>query len=169
MSDEVKKDAQVASTAEEVKTDGAVASTAKDEELDLAEELVKSLEREQKALQERDNYKQGMLKAKGKLKEQDELDEEDEEVVRKPKAERTAESSELVDVVKQLLRRNKELETAVVNKAQVSNTGQGAGSDSTLHVGDNVLSQDQVKALQAKGWDDVKITRFKQNLLRART
>lgn len=161
--DEVKKDAETASTQEEVKKEGADASTAKEDELDMAEELVKSLEREVKLREERDNYKTGMLKAKGKLAE-DDADDEEEVIVEK----KTKDSSELVSVVKELLRRNKELETAVINKSQVSTAGQGAGSESSMKVGDNVLSADQIKELKSRGWDDTKIALFKKNLLKTR-
>lgn len=154
MADEVKKVDQVASTGEEVKkTDVAASTTATEDDLNLAEELVKSLEREQKLTEERDNYKEGMLKAKGKLKGDDGVNE-------------TTDSTPAA--LAPLLRRIKELETAASNKSQISTSGQGTSSETTLKVGDNMLSADQIKALQAKGWDDKKISLFKKNLLNSR-
>ena len=161
MSKEVEKEEQAASSAEEVEKEGVDASPTKEDVAELAEALAKSLAREEKLAEERDNYKQGMLKAKGKAKE-DETEEEN------GTGDKKSESNELIGVVKQLLRINQELETAVVNKSQVASTGQGAGSEEKAKVGDNMLSDEQIKSLQAKGWDDVKIARFKQNLKNAR-
>ena len=168
MTVENKQDAVTA----EVKKDEVVASTTGETGVDLAEELVKALEREQQVIAERDNYKRGMLKAKGKLKddEDDNDEEEDETVVVKQKAKAKTDSSttELVGLVKQVLKDNQELKTAIANKAQIGTAGAGAGTTTTLTVGDNVLSADQITSLKAKGWDDTKIARFKQNLLSSR-
>lgn len=159
MSDEVKKVDQAASTGEEVKKDDVAASTTNAEtDLDLAEELVKALERAAKAETDRDNYKEGMLKAKGKLKTDETATDET----------GSTDSAAATSGLQPLLRRIKELETAAANRTQISTAGQGAGSETTMKVGDNMLSSDQIKALQAKGWDDKKIARFKQNLINSR-
>ncbi len=161
MADEVKKVTEAASTQEEVKKEGVEASPTKEELAEMAEALAQSLEREEKLSKERDNYKQGMLKAKGKLK----ADETEEEEVTETKDT----SSELISVVKTLLKRNQEMETALVNRSQISTAGQGTGSEAKVEVGDNLLSPDQLKDLKARGWDDTKIARLKANLQKARS
>lgn len=156
MADEVKKDSEQASAQEEVKkTDVDASATDTEDELNLAEELVKALEREQKLTEERDNYKEGMLKAKGKLKGDEDAGDE-------------TKKDSLAPALQPLLRRIKELETAAANRNQISTSGQGTGSETTLRVGDNMLSADQIVALKAKGWDDKKIARFKENLKNSR-
>jgi len=161
MADEVKKDAQTASTEQEVKKDDTEASTVKETSVDadLVQALADSLDREEKLKIERDNYKKGMLKAKGK-----DADAHEDDAA--ASADTKGDSAELIGVVKQLLKRNQELETAVITKAQVSTSGQGAGSDSKVEVGDNMLSAEQLKDLKGRGWDDAKIARFKANLLK---
>lgn len=162
MSDEVKKVTEAASTQEEVKKDDVAASPTKEEVAELAEALAQSLEREDKTAKERDNYKQGMLKAKGKLKASET---EEEEVTTETKDT----SSELIGVVKTLLKRNQEMETALVNRSQISTAGQGSSSETKVEVGDNLLSPDQLKDLKGRGWNDEKIARLKAHLQKARS
>lgn len=167
MDSTVEKGAEGAGSQEEVKKDGADASTELTSEdiTALTEALKMSLDRETKLAAERDNYKEGMLKAKGKLKSKDGAGDEDDDGASGTKDET---SPVLADTVKQLLKRNAELVTAVVGRSQIATSGQGTGSDTKVEVGDNLLSTSQVADLKARGWDDVKIARFKQNLLRAR-
>lgn len=164
MAETVEKGAEGAGSQEEVKKDGAGASDAKElskEDITaLTEALKSSLEREKKTAEERDNYKEGMLKAKGKLK--SDGAEEDEG------ADKGKDSSELVDVVKQLLKQNQEITIAAINKSQIATTGQGGSSEAKVEVGDNLLSAGQLKDLKAKGWDDKKIARLKENLQKTR-
>lgn len=180
MATEVKKGAEQASAQEEVKKTGAEASTAKElsaEDIKQLAEALKGaldgLEEEKKlrtkAEEDRDNYKEGMLKAKGKLKsDESEEDEGGDDEKGKTDSKKTDNSSELADIVKTLLKRNQELVTAVVNKSQVATAGQGTGSEAKVEVGDNLLSADQIKDLKARGWDDKKIALFKANLKNAR-
>lgn len=165
MADTVEKGAGAAGSQEEVEKDDAEASTAelsKEDIAAMAEALGASLKREAKTAEERDNYKEGMLKAKGKLKSTD-----TEEEVGEAQA-KSEDSSELVGVVKELLKRNQEIVTAVVNKSQVATTGQGGSSETKVDVGDNLLSAAQLKDLKARGWDDTKIARLKENLHKTR-
>lgn len=167
--DEVKKDGTDASGAgQEVKKEDAGASAAG---VDLAETLSKTLEQLAKAESDRDNYKTGLLKAKGKAGDdgvdadaddfQDKVAQAvklalaDSEVVKNAEAAKT--------LTEQVIRRNRELETAMANKSQGA-TGGGTSSESKMVVGDNQLSQDQITSLKARGWDDTKIERFKANL-----
>lgn len=152
----VEKDAE-GSTAKELSTEDITA---------LTEALKMSLEREAKVAEERDNYKEGMLKAKGKLK-TDEAEEEEGGEATKP-AKKAEDSSELAGIVKELLKRNQEITTAIVNKSQVATAGQGGGSEAKMEVSDNLLSAGQIKDLKARGWDDKKISRLKENIQRTR-
>lgn len=165
MAKEVEKGAEDASSQKEVKKDGVEASTTKELSTEdiaaLAEALKAGLEREKQLAIERDNYKEGMLKAKGKLK-SDET-EEDEGADKKGK-----DSSELVDVVKELLKQNQEITVAAINRSQIATSGQGGSSEAKVEVSDNLLSAAQLKDLKARGWDDKKIARFKQNLQNSR-
>lgn len=169
MSETVEKGTEDAGTQTEVEKKGADASTAKElsaEDIaELAEALKLSLAREAKTAEERDNYKEGMLKAKGKLKSDEGGEDEGADADKTKKSEN---SSDLVDIVKELLKRNQEIVTAVVNKSQVATTGQGTGSESKVEVSDNLLSADQLKDLKTRGWDDTKIALFKKNLKNTR-
>lgn len=119
-----------------------------------------------KVSDERDNYRKGMLKAKGKLP-----NDEDEKVdmirqIAREEALAIQEarlSAEKDDLIKKALRENKELKLALKNKGQVNNASIGASSGG-LEPGDNILSDGQVKDLKARGWDDKKIASFKENL-----
>lgn len=122
---------------------------------------------------ERDNYKKGMLKAKGKLK--DDITDEEETV--EDKVDRLVKEA-LLDtqftdaqrqkdqLIKDALARNKELETALKNRSQISPAEAGSGSDSKFVVKDNVLSEEKLKQLKAMKWDDKKIELYKQNLMK---
>ncbi len=171
MADEVKKGAEQASAqgVETKKEEGSTSMSAEDIK-QLAEALKGALDRADaaeakatKAEENAENYKNGMLKAKGKLK----SDETEEEEGGEGKT-KTENSSELVDIVKELLKRNQEITTAVVNKQQVATASQGTGSEAKATVGDNLLSAAQITDLKARGWDDNKIALLKKNLLNAR-
>ena len=121
---------------------------------------------------ERENYKRGMLKAKGKIEDTGSEPEELDELIARKVEERLLATKEVQlakekdDAIKALAKRNKELELALKNRSQISNSGVGNSSE-TIPVSDNVLSQDQIKHLKTvKGWSDAKIETFKQNLLK---
>lgn len=148
---------QNAAAGTEVETNDAGASSAKDGELDMAEALLKALERAEKAEKDRDNYKEGMLKAKGKN-----------QAGEKEGEDAAAVSPEVASALEKILLRSKELETAAAARAQIASGAQGASTDTSMKVGDNMLSDGQMQDLKARGWDDNKIARFKQNLMKSR-
>ncbi len=123
---------------------------------------------------ERDNYKKGMLKAKGKIAKDDdgEEDESIDEKVNRLVEEKLLDSEfariqkEKDDIIKTALARNKELETAIKNRSQISTADVGSGSEQKLSPKDSILSDDKLKALKAKGWDDKKIELYKKNLMK---
>lgn len=124
---------------------------------------------------DKENYRKGMLKAKGKLKDDGTPEEEDiEEKIARLVDERlldtqfskaTAEKDQLI---KDALARNKELELAIGNRSQIVTTDSGSSSDSKFAIKDNTLSDAKLAALKAKGWDDKKIAAYKANLLKLR-
>ncbi len=142
--------------------------------IDLAEALNTALERAEKAETDRDNYRNGMLAAKGK-KQTGTGEETDEDRIARlvleklAENERTNSDSDVKKLVPQLIRRNKELELAMQTKQAAGTTAAGGGStDTTPKPTDNMLSDTQLTALKARGWDDKKISRFKENLAKAR-
>jgi hypothetical protein len=152
-------------TVVEKKEDEATASQG----FNLADALEKTLERAEKAEKDRDNYKRGLLKAKGKTEEdEEEPDVEDLDTRIANGVARALADKETKDSTQQLLKRIKEMEKAFENKSQLSNAGVGTGTESQLKVGDNQLSDAQLADLKGRGWDDAKIARFKQNLLKVR-
>lgn len=97
------------------------------------------LERE-RAEQERDNYKKGMLKAKGKLDEQDPTEQSEEtldQLVERKLGERLSDTKvqEILDkekaVYDALAKRNAELERALANRPGVSSVASGASERAT--------------------------------------
>lgn len=121
---------------------------------------------------ERENYKRGMLKAKGKIKDDTSTDDEEdidtkvsrlvkEQLIDSQYAIAQAEKDELI---KKALARNKELETALKNRTQIASTENGASSESKMSVKDNTLSADKIAKFKAMGWDDKKIELYKKNL-----
>ena len=122
---------------------------------------------------EKDNYRKGMLKAKGKLPEEDDNSSEedlDAKIDRKVQERllQTREAqvqSEKDALVLSLAKKNKEITLALKNLRQI-NTSSGQGSNQERPEGkvDNVLSNDQLASLKAKGWDDKKIEELKKNL-----
>lgn len=158
----VENENQEAAAGTEVENDGAGASSANDG-VDLALALAEALEREEsekalrvKAESDRDNYKLGLLKAKGKTATDGN---EGKETI----------SPETTSAIEKLLLRNKELETAAVNRSQTGSGGQGTSTETTFKVGDNMLSDAQLQDLKQRGWDDTKIALFKKNLQKTRT
>lgn len=124
---------------------------------------------------EKENYRKGMLKAKGKLPEEDQADAElpediDAKIDRKV-AERLLSTKEAQaqaekdEIIKKALKRNKELELALKNRGQVTSTsGQGSNQEKPEGKTDNYFSNEQLSALKAKGYDDKKIAELKKNI-----
>ncbi len=150
----------------------AVVAAPTQQEVDFAKELEETRAALAKKTEESNNYKKGMLKAKGKLPADDGDDEGEtmEEKIRRI-AREEATNSEIAQLQAKekstadaAVKRIKELELALKNRGQIS-TASGAGSnqDKPEVKTDDYLSEDQITALKAKGWDDKKIEEFKKN------
>lgn len=127
---------------------------------------------------EKDNYKKGLLKAKGKLPDEDYSDDNthedmetiiDRKVQEKFLSTREAQlQAEKDNALKALLKRTKELELALRNRGQITSTSaQGSNQDKPEVKTDNYFSNEQINALKAKGYDDKKIEQIKKNMIRA--
>ncbi len=133
-----------------------------------AEAKIAALEVEKaKILEERDNYKNAYLKESKKPKTEDfDENEEDrmEQVAKKVLSEsRLAEIAREQDaIIQKALKENKELKLAQMNKTTVPGA-MGTHSESVM-VTDTLITPDQMKSLQAKGWSDKDIERYKKNL-----
>lgn len=128
-----------------------------------------------KVQEEKDNYRKGLLKAKGKLPDSDQSDAgEDEDIdarIDRRVNERLLETREAQltlekdQALKAVLKRNRELETALKNRGQVSTTSaDGSNQDRPEGKKDSYFSNDQLSALRAKGYDDRKIATLKENM-----
>lgn len=158
-------------------SEGVDTSTNNSTEVDYEAELAKANDKIVKLGQEKENYRKGMLKAKGKLPDEDDNSSNDGEDI-DSKVKRivqeqlldTKEAQALADrdnLVKDLAKRNKELTLALKNRGQVTSTsGQGSNQDRPEGKIDNVLSNEQLTSLKAKGWDEKKIEEFKKNLIK---
>lgn len=176
MADVVEKKTETATAqqgVEEVKSPAPVASEAKADGLDLADALEKTLEALSRTETDRDNYRDGLLAAKGKKSVAREDETDDEKIARIvseqiAQTEQTKTNAQVIEQTKQVIRRNKELELALQNKGTAgTGSSQGTTTDTTAKPGDNMLSDTQVNSLKARGWDDAKIARFKANLSKA--
>ncbi len=127
-----------------------------------------------KVQEDRNNYRKGLLQAKGKIPTDDYSDdnqaETQEAMVRRIAREELLSTKEAQlqaekDIaLKNVLKRNRELEVALKNRGQISgSSGQGSNQDKPEGKKDNYLSNEQLNALKAKGWDDKKIESFKIN------
>lgn len=74
------------------------------------------------------------------------------------------ENAQLIANKKTLIKKNKELAIAAQNRSQMSNNAQGSSQEGMKPRTDTVLSNEQIKALKDRGWDDKKIELFKANL-----
>lgn len=73
------------------------------------------------------------------------------------------ENALLITDKKTIFKTQKEMAVALQNRQGLSTTGQGTSTEG-VEVKDNFLSKDQISNLKARGWDDKKIQRFKDNL-----
>ena len=128
-----------------------------------------------KVAAEKENYKKGLLKAKGKLPEDDQSDTDsledmetiiDRKVTEKLLSTKEAQlQAERDNALKAVLKRNKELELALKNRGQITSaSGSGSNQDKPEVRTDNYFSPEQISALKAKGFDDKKIETLKNNL-----
>jgi len=158
----------VETTGQGVSTPAQEAPTA---QKDLEAQLAEANARLAKLAEERDNYKKGMLKAKGKL-EDDDNDEDAPSIREIARAEALAALAEtdLVratqerdTIIASALKENKELRLALQNRPGGATA---TGGNSAVEIPkDNVLSEQQVQALRTeRGWDDAKIEAYKKLL-----
>ncbi len=142
-------------------------------EVDYEAELAKK-DAELKQIQgEKENYRKAYLKkAKGQPEEDDNSSNDEnidskvkrlvqEELLQTREAQAIAEKDALVLASAKKI---KELTLALKNRGQISGTGQGSNQDRPEGRTDNVLSNEQLSALKARGFDDKKIEEFKKNL-----
>jgi len=123
--------------------------------------------RAKKAEEEREHYKKGMLKAKGKLKSDDD-DFEDEET-------QVIDAERIQDIVKKTLaeerqktesevaKKVQEIKTAYINRSQMPNAPQGVGTSTPESKGGTFWSKEQLEYFKAKRIDPEKV---KANLMR---
>lgn len=167
-------------TAVEVKKETAAPSeetvTRETVEVDYEAELKKKDDELVKIREEKENYKRGLLKAKGKIPDEDDNSSNDDETL-DAKIDRKVQERLLATKEAQILaekdavilaqsRKLKELSLAVKNRSQISNSGQGSNQEMPEPRKDNILSNDQISSLKTKGWSDEKIEAFKKNLAR---
>jgi hypothetical protein len=119
---------------------------------------------------EKENYRRGLIAKKGKTPEGTDveltLDEKIEAGVQEKMIEdKIAQTlQEKNDIINKALERNKELETTIKNRSQITTTEGGAGNEQKIVAKDNTLSDDKIKGLKARGFTDAMIERYKKNL-----
>ena len=139
----------------EEKVDGAGSQPEKD----LADILLETNEELGKMRDERNNYKTGLLKAKGKLSDED-LEAENERIrsIARDEYLKTREGDlekKKDDLIKQLAAENKELRQTNKSKAGVTGTVTGAGTSTDITPPSNSpLDAQLVAKLKARGWSD---------------
>lgn len=126
-----------------------------------------------KLASDRDNYRQGLLVAKGKI-DAPEMDLTDPtqiaEFIQQQVSQTLSATSaqkaqeDLMSYAKDLARKNKELTLALQNKAGMSASGQGSGSSDHSESQIGYFSKDQVADFKKKGWSDEKIKRAEMNM-----
>lgn len=122
--------------------------------------------------EERENYRKGMLKAKGKLPEEGGMDQVEmmrqiarEEYLNTEIAHARQDKDFIIEKQAKELR---EAKLALANKSGIGSGGTGASTEDKMTVKDNILTDAQISDFKAKGWDDAKIERFKKNLQKGR-
>jgi hypothetical protein len=156
-----------------IKTEETVATPTVDEgsttTQEDAEARIAVLEAERnKAIEEAANYKLGMLKAKGKIKEDfDDEETEDERIERIVQEKLSATKIAQIDtekevLLKKLAKENKELKLAFSNKTSVA-TSVGSHSESRS-VTDTSVTPEQLAAFKSRGWSEKDIENYKKNL-----
>ena len=143
-------------------------------EVDYEAELQKKDAEIAKVREEKENYRKGMLKAKGKLPEEDNLEEDLDDKVSRIVAEKLLNTKEAQaqaekDVlVRAQAKKLTELTLALKNRAQITDTSsQGSNQDKPEVKVDSFFSKEQLADFKSKGWSDAKIESLKQNMLKA--
>lgn len=158
-----------------VKTEGQVAAPV--QEVDYEALLKQKDEELLKVREEKENYRKGMLKAKGKLPDDAETDNQDHESVDsliEKKVKETFLSTREAQIqaekdaaIAALAKRNRELEVALKNRGQITSaTPVGTNQEIPVSKVDSYFSEEQIRSLKAKGYDDKKIERLKQNMIK---
>ncbi len=161
---------------ETIATQPEVVTTPTVTEVDFEAELAKKDAVIQQIRTEKENYRRAYLKeAKGQPEEDDNSSKDEdldaridrkvqERLLATKEAQALAEKDALVIASAKKI---KELTLALKNRGQISSSsGIGSNQDKPEARNDNVLSNDQISALKARGFDDKKIEEFKRNLSR---
>lgn len=168
------KDKQVVNQNEGQATGSQTANPAETTEGETAKRIAELEAENQKLASERDNYKEGMLKAKGKISgegssESTEETEDErvrrivrEEEINKDIAKNNAEKDALL---KKVLRENEELKLASMNRNQTS-TATGSSTENTGGiVKSTIITPEQENYFRnTLKWSDKDIERYKHNL-----
>lgn len=161
-------------TAVEEGTEGAATQENEGSSIDFEAELAKKDALIDQLTKDKNNYKKGLLKAKGKLPEEEEDEEDIDAKIERKVQERMIDSQltqaqkEKDDLYKKGLTRIKELETAIKNRSQISTADAGSGSSIKITPKDKVLSEDKIKYFKSLGWNDQKIELYKKNLMKVK-
>lgn len=125
---------------------------------------------------EKENYRKGMLKAKGKLPVEEDVDSQIPEEGLDSKVKRIVQEQLLATkeaqaqankdkFIADMAKKNKELTLALKNRVQVTSpSGIGSNQEKPEGKADNFFSNDQIATLKAKGYDDKKIEALKVNM-----
>jgi len=139
-------------------------------DIDYEAEYFALLEKEAKTAQERDNYRLGLLTAKGKIPEPAiPVDEDLETLVTKKVQEtllRTQEGSTQKakeDLVKKVIQENKELKLALTNKTGISTVSAGSSVAPSPSSSTSFWTKEQVETFKKRGLDPEKV---KENYLK---
>lgn len=168
MTDEEKK-AAADKDAADVKAKADAKAAAK-EPSEFEKQLAEKDDKIKKLTEDRDNYRRGLIAKKGKNDKGEDIELTVDEKIAAGIEEAllnssiARESAEKDEIIKKALDRNKELETTIKNRSQITTTEHGGSNEQRLIPKDAVLSEDKIKELKARGWDDKKIELFKKNL-----
>lgn len=142
-----------------------------EEELATLQAQYEALEAEKARIAaEKENYRRGMLKAKGKSYEDDNQDLPEEDKLRSIVREELLNTQELKnakqneDLVKSLLKKTQEMATALKNRTQMTPSG-GSSAGESAPSKDHFWSAQQLADLKARNLDPDKV---KQNVLKNR-
>lgn len=136
-------------------------------EQDLVGQLALKEKELEKVRSERDNYKTGLLKAKGKIAGDEEID--NIELMRQIAKEESLTileerlTADRQAIINKALKENAELKLALKNKNGTPPASIGVHSESQ-NVQDGIVTPEQVASLKARGWDDAKFEAYKKNL-----
>ena len=123
---------------------------------------------------EKENYRKAYLKAGGKPEaiqsDTDEPEDLDTRIARTVKEQLLATREAQLQVEKDqtisaLLKRNKEVETALKNRSDITSvSGNGSNQEKPEGKKDNYFSNEQIASMKAKGYSDVKIEALKKTM-----